>query len=117
MILADTRAQKYLSMVVGRLDRHRALHYINAGHVPPVVIRADGSTVALREGGMVVGMFPNVAYKRGYVQLAPGDVVAGYTDGITEAADPPGNEYGLERLVVPGRRQHPAPAEHHAADG
>ena len=111
MILADTRAQKYLSMFVGLLDRHRALHYINAGHVPPVVIRADGSTVALREGGMVVGMFPNVVYKRGYVQLAPGDVVAGYTDGITEAADPPGNEYGLERLVDAVRRQRTAPAE------
>ncbi len=60
---------------------------------------------------MVVGMFPNVAYKRGYVQLAAGDVVAGYTDGITEAADPPGNEYGLERLVDAVRRQRTAPAE------
>lgn len=111
MILADTRAQKYLSMFVGLLDRHRALHYINAGHVPPVVIRADGSTVSLREGGMVVGVFPNVVYKRGYLQLAAGDVVAGYTDGITEAADLRGNEYGLERLVDAVRRQRTAPPE------
>lgn len=112
MILADTRAQKYLSMFVGLLDhRNRAVHYINAGHVPPAVIRADGETLYLREGGMVVGVFPHVAYERGYLQLRPGDIVAGYSDGITEAMDVHGHEYGPERLVDVVRHERTAPAE------
>ena len=112
MILADTRAQKYLSMFVGLLDyRNRALHYVNAGHVPPVVVRADGETLHLSVGGMVVGLFPNVAYERSCLRLLPGDIVAGYSDGITEAMDPQGDQFGLERLVATVSRECAAPAQ------
>jgi sigma-B regulation protein RsbU (phosphoserine phosphatase) len=112
MILADTRAQKYMSMFVGLLDhRNRTFHYINAGHVPPAVIRANGEHVFLREGGMVVGIFPGVAYERGYLKLEPGDVFVGCTDGITEAMDVQSNEYGIERLVETITRERNAPAE------
>ncbi|MBI1739213.1 MAG: SpoIIE family protein phosphatase, partial [Acidobacteria bacterium] len=93
MILSDTRAQKYMSMFVGLLDqKNRTFHYINAGHVPPAVVRASGDHVFLREGGMVVGIFPGVVYERGYLKLEPGDVFAGCTDGITEAMDVQSNE-------------------------
>ena len=105
------RAQKYLSMFVGLLDqRHRALHYINAGHIPPAVVRANGESVYLEEGGMVVGLFPDAAYHRGFVQLASGDIMVACTDGITEAMDAQRDEYGRERLVdaVRLRRQMPA---------
>lgn len=113
MILQDTRAQKYMSMFVGLLDqRNRTFHYINAGHVPPAVVRANGDHVYLREGGMVVGIFPGVVYERGYLKLEPGDVFAGCTDGITEAMDVQSNEYGLERLVQTITRERTAPAEH-----
>jgi len=112
MILADTRAQKYLSMFVGLLDYHnRALHYVNAGHVPPVVVRAEGETLHLSMGGMVVGLFPNVAYERSCLQLRPGDIVAGYSDGITEAMEPDGHQFGLERLVATVSRESAAPAQ------
>jgi sigma-B regulation protein RsbU (phosphoserine phosphatase) len=113
MILADTRAQKYMSMFVGLLDqRNRTFHYINAGHVPPAVVRANGDHVFLREGGMVVGIFPGVVYERGYLKLEPGDVFAGCTDGITEAMDVQSNEYGIERLVETISRERTTPAEH-----
>jgi serine phosphatase RsbU (regulator of sigma subunit) len=113
MILADTRAQKFMSMFVGLLDqRNRTFHYINAGHVPPAVVRANGDHVFLREGGMVVGIFPGVIYERGYLKLEPGDVFAGCTDGITEAMDVQSNEYGIERLVETISRERTTPAEH-----
>jgi len=112
MILADTRAQKYMSMFVGLLDqRNRTFHYINAGHVPPAVVRASGEHVFLKEGGMVVGIFPGVAYERGYLKLLPGDVFVGCTDGITESMDVQSNEYGLERLVETIGRERSSPAE------
>jgi len=113
MILADTRAQKFMSMFVGLLDqRNRTFHYINAGHVPPAVVRANGDHVFLREGGMVVGIFPGVIYERGYLKLEPGDVFAGCTDGITEAMDVQSNEYGIERMVETISRERTTPAEH-----
>jgi serine phosphatase RsbU (regulator of sigma subunit) len=112
MILADTRATKYMSMFVGLLDqRNHTFHYINAGHVPPVVVRASGENALLKEGGMVVGIFPGVPYERGFLRLEPGDIFVGCTDGITEAMDVQSNEYGLERLAECVRRERAKPAE------
>jgi sigma-B regulation protein RsbU (phosphoserine phosphatase) len=111
MILADTRATKFMTFFVGMLDtRHRALHYINAGHVPPAVLRASGETVMLTEGGMVMGVFPDVPYERGFVPLQAGDVVVGCTDGITEAMNSRDEEYGLDRLIELVRRYRDLPA-------
>lgn len=108
MIHADTRAQKLLTFFACMLDtRNRALHYINAGHVQPAVLRADGSVVFLHEGGMVMGAFPDVPYERGFLALKDGDIMVGCTDGITEAMDVRDEEYGNERLVeCVGRFRH-----------
>jgi serine phosphatase RsbU (regulator of sigma subunit) len=111
MILSDSRTHKLLSMFVTVIEhRQRVLHYINAGHVPPTVIRRDGEIVQLSEGGMVMGAFSGIAFKRGRIQLGPGDIVAAYTDGITEATDVHGEQYGLERLVDLLRMEQAAPA-------
>jgi len=112
MILTDTRGGKFMTMFAGLLDqRHRSFHYVNAGHVPPAVVRASGETVFLREGGMVVGIFPGVLYDRGYVRLEPGDIVVACTDGITEAMNVKEDEYGLQRLCEAVRRQQNVPAQ------
>ncbi len=104
-ILADTHGQKFMTMFLGLLDqRHGVLHYVNAGHVPPAVVRTDGSVEYLTEGGVIVGMFPAVKYERGFARLSPGDVVIACTDGITEAATPQDVEFGVERLVDVVRR-------------
>lgn len=100
MILAGTRGGKYLTMFLGRIDIPRkVIDYINCGHVPPVIVRAEGETVNLTEGGMVVGLFDNVRYKSGQFKFQAGDVLVLCTDGITESMDEAQEEYGMERLA------------------
>ena len=100
MILAGTRGGKYLTMFLGLIDiPRRAIDYINCGHVPPVIVRTEGETVNLTEGGMVVGLFDNVKYQHGQVTFQTGDVLALCTDGITESMDEEQEEYGTGRLV------------------
>jgi sigma-B regulation protein RsbU (phosphoserine phosphatase) len=78
----------------GRID------YANAGHNPPLLVRRDGSTETLTRGGMVLGVFPDTNYDQAQVPIAPGDRVVFYTDGITEARNADGDEYGDDRLLA-----------------
>ena len=95
------RTTKYLSMFLALVeDKGRRLRYVNAGHVPPAVIRADGRLEWLEEGGMVVGLLPEATYECGVVELGPGDLLVACTDGITEAMDAAGNEFGRPRLAA-----------------
>jgi len=97
-VLESTRSGKYMTMFLGLIDvPRRGLHYINAGHVAPLLVREDGVT-PLKDGGPVVGLLPGARYRRGRVQLASGDIVVACTDGITEAAGASEEEYGGERL-------------------
>jgi len=77
----------------------RTLRYVNAGHTPPIVLRRNGSIDTLETGGAPVGMFPDSSYEEGAVQLDPGDVVITYTDGVIEAANQSGEEWGVQRLL------------------
>jgi sigma-B regulation protein RsbU (phosphoserine phosphatase) len=77
----------------------RNLRYVNAGHVPPAVIRADGRVEWLEVGGMIVGLLPDVQFECGAVALGPGDLLVACTDGITEAMDPIGTEFSRQRLA------------------
>jgi len=80
--------------------RRNGLHYINAGHVPPLLINSDsGEYRLLDKGGTVIGLFPKSEYERGSVDLTPGDILVCCTDGIYEAMDPNDDEYGTERLA------------------
>jgi sigma-B regulation protein RsbU (phosphoserine phosphatase) len=100
MILNDTRSQKYLSIFIGLVDvRRKGLHYINCGHVPPVIVRPSHDPISLTEGGMVIGLFENARYQRGHAKLQRGDVLVLCTDGITESMNTLNEEYGTERLV------------------
>ena len=100
MILTDTRSQKYLSIFIGLIDtRRKGLHYINCGHVPPVIIRPGHETIHLTEGGMVIGLFENARYQRGQTKLQKGDILVLCTDGITESMDTMQEEYGTERMI------------------
>jgi sigma-B regulation protein RsbU (phosphoserine phosphatase) len=80
--------------------RRNGLHYINAGHCPPILVRGDTAEVcSLDEGGTVIGLFPKTEYKRGSVNLQPGDVLVCCTDGILEACNFAEDEFGKERLA------------------
>jgi len=72
--------------------------YSNAGHDPPFLVRADGSVEKLEGGGPVLGILPNISYEQRIVQLAPGDTIVIYSDGVTEAANPDEEEFGEQRL-------------------
>jgi sigma-B regulation protein RsbU (phosphoserine phosphatase) len=72
---------------------------VNAGHNDGVVLRADGTAERLKAGGLAVGLMPGRTYAETEWQLAPGDLVALYSDGVTEANDPEENEYSIERLI------------------
>ena len=72
--------------------------YSNAGQEPPIVVRADGSLEPLEVGGPVLGLLSIARYEFGETQLHPGDLVVMFSDGVTEARDTNGGEYGRERL-------------------
>ena len=77
-----------------------------------VTPKADERTFRLERGGMVLGPNPKALYERGFHVMEPGDVLALFTDGITEATDADGNDFGEERLLdlLRGLREQPASA-------
>jgi sigma-B regulation protein RsbU (phosphoserine phosphatase) len=80
----------------------RAMRYVNAGHNPPMVWRQKNGKhefIRLEDGGTVVGLFPEFPFLEGQVQLAKGDVVVAFTDGISEAMNSLEEEYGEDRLT------------------
>lgn len=89
----------------------RRIVYSNAGHNPPLLIRPDGAVATLSEGGMVLGVFPEIAYEQAELPLGSGDRLLFYTDGITEARNSEGEEYGDERLAAAGAAVRTQPAE------
>jgi hypothetical protein len=76
------------------------LSYVNAGHVPPVLLRASGRVERLEEGGLPLGIRAEASYDSGKVKLERGDLLAILTDGVTEAENEGGDEYGEERLLA-----------------
>ena len=75
------------------------LSYANGGHNPPLIVHPDGSsTVVPPTGGVALGVMPGIHYRQNIVTCAPGDTFVCYTDGVTEAMNAQGEEFGLERL-------------------
>ncbi len=98
---SSTTNGKYASLFYGFYDDLSGLlAYVNAGHLPPILLRKDGSIVRLRTGGMVVGMMPDTAYKQEIVKLQAGDILLIFSDGITEAMNTKDQEFGEERLLA-----------------
>jgi phosphoserine phosphatase RsbU/P len=99
-IARNIAADRFITFFYGLLDaRTRRLQFSNAGHNPPIHLHRDGSITRLREGGDVLGVFSNCIYERSEVVLAPGDRLALFTDGLTEASNAAGEEFGESRLI------------------
>jgi phosphoserine phosphatase RsbU/P len=77
----------------------RGFTYINAGHNPPLLRRSAGTIERLEAGGVPLGIQPEAAYQTGRVTLEPGDWLAIFTDGLVEAANDRGEEYGEARVI------------------
>ena len=91
---------KFVTLFYGVLDaERRRFEYTNAGHLLPILIRAGGDARPLQHGGAVLGVLPEWKYENSNVPLNPGDRLLLFTDGITEAALPGGEEFGDRRLV------------------
>jgi sigma-B regulation protein RsbU (phosphoserine phosphatase) len=89
---------RYATVFFATIAPSGKLTYCNAGHNPPVVYGAQGAT-SLKSGGMPVGFFDYAVYSDEEMQLSPGDILVIYSDGVTEALNVAGDEFGEERLV------------------
>ncbi|HVR43037.1 MAG TPA: PP2C family protein-serine/threonine phosphatase [Thermoanaerobaculia bacterium] len=107
---ASRLTTKYVSLFYGELEENGTFIYSNAGHNPPFVLK-DERVEYLRHGGRILGPTPDASYNRGYIALEPGDILCLYTDGIVEAHDERGEEFGLDRLVPLVRELGPQSAQ------
>lgn len=108
MVQEFTGGNHYVTMFLALLDSEsHQIHYINAGHNPPLLIRGDGSSEQLDKGGTVVGLIPNVRYSRAHTELTPGDVLVLYTDGLAEAANASGDMFDTQGIEASVRSAFP----------
>jgi sigma-B regulation protein RsbU (phosphoserine phosphatase) len=102
-LVESTDGARFATLFFAVYDEEaRSLRYVNAGHLPPLVVRAgsEGPSVCrLEAGGMVLGLFPDQAYEKGCAALQPGDRLVVFSDGVTEASDPSGEMFGESRLL------------------
>ncbi len=96
----NTPSNRFVTLFIGELDPGSgSIKYINAGHNPPLFVRADGTVTMLESGGLPLGLMAGADYEPGIADLGPGDTLIVYSDGVTEATNPEDEEFGLERLV------------------
>lgn len=89
-----------------------ALTYVNAGHLPPLVVGPDGVVVPLETGGTALGILEDASYRAQEVRLRPGDLLTLYTDGVVEATDAQDGFFGDDRLAaLLAATRHLAPEE------
>jgi sigma-B regulation protein RsbU (phosphoserine phosphatase) len=98
-VLRTASSGKFITLFYGEIDPGGSrLRYINAGHNYPLLRHVDATVEELREGGAPLGLFENAEYQHGEVSFQPGDSLLLYSDGISEAIDTSGLEFGEDRL-------------------
>ncbi|HZR59205.1 MAG TPA: SpoIIE family protein phosphatase [Terriglobales bacterium] len=119
-------SNRYATFFYAELDcASRTLHFVNGGHNPPAVLRKeDGAWRVFRlgDGGPVIGLFATAVYKEQMLHLLPGDIFLAFTDGISEAMNASGDEWGEDRMIAEAQAHADLNAEEllqrlfHAAD-
>jgi serine phosphatase RsbU (regulator of sigma subunit) len=106
-VTRHTPGTRFITLFYAVFDpRTGELTYVNAGHTPPLLLRNDGSIERLTAGGIALGMFAHSTYETGHATIQPDELVATYSDGITEAENPKGqpfDESGLESTLRANR--------------
>jgi len=99
-------ASRFISLFYGELEASGNIAYVNGGHCPPLLITPKDEVFELKVCGPVLGPLPDAVYNRGYLTLAPGEILVLFTDGVTERHDPDQGtdtddiaEFGRDRLV------------------
>jgi sigma-B regulation protein RsbU (phosphoserine phosphatase) len=92
-------SNRFVTLFYAELDPVTGvLSFINAGHNPPLIVHAGGTVENLSSGGLPLGIRPDAAYREGRTQLQNGDVLVIYSDGVSEAPNAEGEEFGTARL-------------------
>jgi sigma-B regulation protein RsbU (phosphoserine phosphatase) len=104
-LVESTSSDKFVTMFYGELDcNDNSLCFCNAGHNYPLLLRNDDKIEFLHEGGLILGALPGSQYAKAEVGFGQGDVLVIYTDGISEAFNENGEEFGEERLIETVRK-------------
>jgi sigma-B regulation protein RsbU (phosphoserine phosphatase) len=92
-------ANRFVTLFYAELDpQNGALSFLNAGHNPPLIVHTGGTMEQLASGGLPLGIMTNADFREGRTKLYPGDVLVIYSDGVSEATNPSGEEFGPTRL-------------------
>jgi sigma-B regulation protein RsbU (phosphoserine phosphatase) len=111
LVYESSTSNRYATFFYAQYDSvSRKLTYVNAGHNPPLLLRANGTVEWLSEGGLPLGVMEDAKYEERPVALATGDVLVLYTDGVTEASNDIEDQYGVERLEALVRKNATRPA-------
>ncbi len=96
----NTPTNRFVTLFAAELDPGTGkFAYINAGHNPPLIGRLDGSIEQLSSGGFPLGIIPTAEFEQGEIELSPGESLVIYSDGVSEANNLAGDEFGLDRLA------------------
>ncbi len=95
---AHSDVERYATLFFGILDKAGGLEYINAGHLPPLLVRDGRAEFVFPSESLPLGLFPTAEFKKSSCTLQPGDTLVLYTDGINEAMNPRDELFGMERL-------------------
>ncbi|MFH0882138.1 MAG: SpoIIE family protein phosphatase [bacterium] len=100
IICQNTPIESYITFFVAEHLSSGRMRYVNAGHNPPLLLRARSAKVEpLNVGGLILGVLPRRTYEVGEITLRPGDTLVLFTDGVTEAMNNAEQEFGVERLI------------------
>ena len=100
LVYEASASNRYATFFYGQYDFTTGrLEFVNAGHNAPVILRGN-EVLRLEAGGPVVGLLPRAAYKQDAIDLQPGDIFLGYTDGVSEAMNHAEEEWGEEGMIA-----------------
>ncbi len=99
-LVENTPSNRFITFFAGELDPASGkFSYINAGHNPPLVARKDATVEELESGGFPLGIMSDADYEQGEVNIGAGECLVIFSDGVSEAENPEGEEFGIERLT------------------
>jgi hypothetical protein len=103
LLCKKTARERFASLFWGWFDpKNSVLRYINAGHLPPLLVRTEDGQIRvqrLETGGPVLGLLPDIAFQQGELFVKEGDLLVAFSDGVVEAIDPAGEEFGDARVL------------------
>lgn len=112
LLCRNMASGRFVTFCYARIDAAgRRIAYSNAGHNPPLLVRANGTVERLDQGGMVLGVFPDNPYEQAELPLRAGDRLLFYTDGITEVRNAGGEEYEEDKLAAAASAARAEPVE------